>query len=126
MMHLSAEDARELQKLEEELLRPEVRHAIETMDMLLADDFVEFGRSGRIYDKADILTTAARHFAGQLSLVGFSAKALAPSVALVTYRSMLRHADSTERHALRSSIWKRTEHGWKLAFHQGAPTAPVP
>jgi hypothetical protein len=29
------------------------------MAALLADDFLEFGRSGRMYDKANILETAA-------------------------------------------------------------------
>jgi len=124
-MALSSEDVQELQRLEEELLRPEVRRSPEKMEALLADDFLEFGRSGRIYDKANILETAARPCDGRLSLSQFAAKALAPSVALVTSWSTLRDANGNERHSLRSSIWTRTEKGWRLGFHQGTPMAPA-
>ena len=125
MMRPWSEEAEELKRLEENLLQPEVRRSPEQMAAFLADDFVEFGRSGRIYGKAEILETAAQPFAGQLSLLELAAKALAPSVALVTYRSILRDANGSERHALRSSIWTRTEKGWRLVFHQGTPTAPA-
>ena len=120
-MQLPDEIARELKLLEETLLRPEVRRSREEMDALLADDFVEYGRSGRIYDKVAILEMADKPFDGQLSLYGFSAKALAPSVVLVNYFSVLHHADGNESHSLRSSIWSQTGNGWKLVFHQGTP-----
>ena len=125
MMHLWSADVEELRRLEEELLRPEVRRSPEKMGALLADDFVEFGRSGRIYSKAEILVTAAQPFAGRLSLLEFAAKTLSPSIALVTYRSIRHDVDGSARHALRSSIWRRTEQGWRLVFHQGTPTAPA-
>jgi hypothetical protein len=124
-MQLSSEDVQELQRLEEERLRPEVRRCPEKMAALLADDFLEFGRSGRIYDKVNILETVAQQCDGRLSLSQFSAKALAPSVALVTYWGTLRDTNGKERHALRSSIWTRTEKGWRLVFHQGTPMAPA-
>jgi hypothetical protein len=124
-MRLWSADAEELKRLEEDLLRPEVRRSPEKMDALLADDFVEFGRSGRVYGKADLLETAAQPFDGRLSLLEFSAKALTPSIALVTYRSILRDTNGRERHSLHSSIWMRTEQGWRLVFHQGTPTAPA-
>ncbi len=63
-MQLSSEDVQELQRLEEELLRPEVRRSPEKMAVLLADDFLEFGRSGRIYDKVNILETVAQQCDG--------------------------------------------------------------
>ena len=125
-MRLRSADAEELKRLEEALLRPDVRRSPEQMDALLADDFVEFGKSGRMYGKADLLDIAAQPCDGRLSLREFSATALAPSVALVTYRSMLRTADGRVRYALRSSIWTRTAQGWRLVFHQGTPTAPAP
>ena len=124
-MQLSSEVVQELKSLEEALLRPEVRRSRLKMDSLLEDDFIEYGRSGRIYDKAAILETADRSFDGRLSLYKFSARALAPSVALVTYSSVLRHVDGSKSHSLRSSIWSRTEKGWRLMFHQGTPTIPA-
>jgi hypothetical protein len=124
-MQLISEVVQELKRLEETLLRPEVRRSRVKMDALLDDDFVEIGRSGRTYDKAAILETADKAFDGQLSLHGFSAKVLAPSVVLVNYSSLLRHADGNESHSLRSSIWSQTEKGWKLVFHQGTATTPA-
>ena len=124
-MQLSFEVVAELKRLEETLLRPEVRRSRNEMDALLADDFVEYGRSGRIHDKAAILDTTNNPFGGQLSLYGFSAKALAPSVALVKYSTVLRQTDGNELHSLRSSIWSRTERGWQLVFHQGTPCDPA-
>jgi hypothetical protein len=117
MMRLGAADAAELQRLEEELLRPDVRRSPEKMAALLADDFIEFGSSGRRYGKADLLATAAQPGEGRLALLEFAAHALAPSIVLVTYRSIHRDADGSARHALRSSICRRTEHGWRLVFH---------
>ncbi len=82
-MQLPFEVVAELKRLEETLLRPEIRRSGEKMSALLADDFMEYGRSGRIYDEAAILETVDKAFDGQLSLHEFSAKALAPLVALV-------------------------------------------
>ena len=124
-MHLSDEVVEELKRLEEMLLRPEVRRSREKMSALLADDFIEYGRSGRIYDKAAILDTADKPFTGQLTLHGFSAKALAPSVALVTYATVLRRTDGNESHSLRSSIWSRTGSDWRVVFHQGTARDPA-
>lgn len=120
-LQLSDEVVQELKELEETLLRPEVRRSRVKMSVLLADDLVEYGRSGRIYDRAAILDMVDKPFEGQLSLQGFSAKALAPSVALVRYATVLRHADENKSYSLRSSVWSRTEQGWRLMFHQGTP-----
>jgi hypothetical protein len=40
-----------LRELEERLLASDVRSSREDVSDLLADDFVEFGRSGRVYDR---------------------------------------------------------------------------
>jgi hypothetical protein len=123
-MQLTDEIAGELKRLEEALLSPDVRRSRARLDALLADDFVEYGASGRIYDKPAILGMTGKAYDGQLSLHAFSAMALAPTVALVRYRSLLRRADGRESHALRCSVWSSTEQGWKLVFHQGTPTFP--
>ena len=48
------------QRLEEALLQPDVRRSPEQMAALLAEDFVEFGKSSRRYGKADLLDIAAQ------------------------------------------------------------------
>ena len=44
-----------LKSLEEKLLDSTTRHNSDLVSSLLADDFLEFGSSGRIFDKAAIL-----------------------------------------------------------------------
>ncbi len=45
----------EIRALEERLLTREARADREQLDSLIADDFFEFGSSGRVWDKAAVL-----------------------------------------------------------------------
>ena len=125
-MQLAVADWKELQRLEEALLWPDVRRSPEAMAVLLAEDFRAFGQSGRVYDKATILATVAQSDEAQLSLMQCAATALAPAVVLVTSQSTQRAASGKARQALRSSMWRRTEQGWELVCHQGTPVASAP
>ena len=89
------------------------------MEATLAPDFVEFGRSGRVYSREDTLALEPESFRAKLPLENWQAHRLSPDIALVTYVSEVER-DGTER-ANRSSIWSRTETGWRLRFHQGTP-----
>ena len=46
--------------LERKLLDPDVRASSQELDRLIADDFVEFGSSGRIWNKRDVLSALPR------------------------------------------------------------------
>src|SRR5271156_5266438 len=46
-----------VQKREEQLLQPEIRRSADQVSYLLADEFVEFGSSGRVFDKAQIIAS---------------------------------------------------------------------
>lgn len=109
--------------LEEELLRPEVRRSAAALDARLAPDFVEFGSSGLVYDRATIIA-ALRDEAPALVLVeGFAIRLMAPDVALATYRSVRVHPEAgPAAPVLRSSIWRREGDTWRMAFHQGTST----
>jgi hypothetical protein len=115
----------ELRRLETELHTIEARGNRQRMETLLHPDFVEFGRSGREYTRAEILDEFGP--ASVLPLVRsatFDLAVLAEGVALLTYVSAHEDADGKQsRHTLRSSVWVRTEIGWQLRFHQGTPTA---
>lgn len=97
------------------------------LETLLAPDFVEIGRSGRVYDRDAIVAALVTEDAGGATVVAgvedFAVRVLAPGVALATYRSL--HADPAGRAqvvARRSSIWRRDADGaWRLTFHQGTP-----
>lgn len=107
-------------RLEESLWREETRFDAAYMDRVLGEDFVEFGRSGRVYDRAAILASPRGPIDARLPLPDFAARLIAPDVALVTYNSLATYDGVVER-GRRSSIWSRTADGWVLRFHQGTP-----
>jgi hypothetical protein len=116
-----------LQKLEESLLTPEVRASRDATDALLTDDFVEFGSSGTVYDKASILAALQEeraegaHIARRTS--DWDVRVLSADAALLTYRVERREAPAERWSAsLRSSIWRRTGSRWRMMFHQGTTT----
>lgn len=119
-MELSEQDRFALERLEEELWREETRFDRKRMAEIIAPDFLEFGRSGRIYRREDSLAVSQQPIDALLPLPNFEARLLHPDVALVTYNSAVRY-DGVVQRARRSSIWSRTSGSWKLRFHQGTP-----
>ena len=117
-MGLSVQDLKDLEVLEEGLWRAEVRFDRKQMDDILAPDFFEFGRSGRVYRREDTLRMPAQPIDARLPLKDFAARLQDSDVAQVTYVSAVTN-EGVEELANRSSIWTRTEHGWQLRFHQG-------
>lgn len=102
---------------------PEIRRSPAELARLLADDFQEFGGSGRVFDKGQIIDALQNQPAVQLWLDEFQVKCLAPDVALVTYRGNCKFPDSEKvSHSLRSSIWRNRNGRWEVVFHQGTPS----
>ncbi len=103
---------------------------------VLADDFLEFGSSGRVYDKPAILELLRRRGPIDFTIENFRAVLLAPGVALATYEFVVRpaaaggntgtndaggSAGASPRRSLRSSIFVEREGVWLMRFHQGTP-----
>jgi hypothetical protein len=96
------------------LLDPAVRADADRVRSLLHADFVEYGVSGRVWDRAAI-TSATSGSPDPITAAGMRARRLGPDAVLLTYRS-----ESSGRRALRSSTWIRDPRaGWVLLFHQG-------
>ncbi|WP_336921561.1 nuclear transport factor 2 family protein [Aquipuribacter sp. SD81] len=111
----------ELRRLEESLWRAETRFDRRYMDAVLAPDFAEFGRSGRRWDRAEILAMTGDVLDARL--VDLRVSLLADGVALVTYVSEVQTngvAGDVQR-ANRSSVWVHGDGAWRLRFHQGTP-----
>ncbi|MEH2236777.1 nuclear transport factor 2 family protein [Nostoc sp.] len=111
-----------LRKLEERLLQPDVRKSAKDVMDLLADEFIEFGSSGRVYDKQQIINSLQNEPIEPLtqrSITEFKTLVLATGVVLVTYRVVRHISDEKPVYSLRSSIWKLNNDGWKMIFHQG-------
>jgi hypothetical protein len=117
-----------LRALEVALHRPTVRADRARMEALLHADFVEFGRSGRVWTREATLDefsgadAAAR--GPTIHAQDFDLHVLADDLALLSYRSAHVDADGAKhRWTLRASLWQRGSDGaWRLRFHQGTPT----
>ena len=127
---LRAEDRAELERLEESLWRAETRADYQVMNEVMAQDFFEFGRSGRIYERADTLSFCHRPTGAVLPFIDavlplpdLRIRLLNEDTAQVTYNSAVKY-DGIVQHGRRSSIWSRTGRGWVLRFHQGTPWLP--
>ncbi|MCA0172004.1 DUF4440 domain-containing protein [Bacillus sp. RAR_GA_16] len=111
-------EVREIKKqllhFEEELLSPQVRKNSSSLNVLLEDDFFEFGSSGTIWRKKDVVEGGLS--ISEMTLSGFEIHPLAEDVILATYRV---HNKTKNQHTLRSSIWRKNEDQWQLFFHQG-------
>ena len=120
-MEPGTQDKQLLQTLEENLWKSETRFDMDWMERTLASDFLEFGRSGRVYSRNETLGLESQPIDARLPLENFKARLIGPDVALVTYISAVAYGGVVEL-GNRSSIWSRTERGWELRFHQGTPT----
>jgi hypothetical protein len=120
----SAAVAARLRELEQSLLDPAVRHNRARLLALLAEDFLEFGSSGRVWTRKTIIDLLAKETAFiPPQIEEFQCALLAPELALVTYRTVRTDEKSSERLAsLRSSIWTCATGEWKMRFHQGTRT----
>jgi hypothetical protein len=114
-----------LRELEEGMWRPETRFDRAWMDGHVTSDVVEYGQSGRVYDKAAMLEPTYREIDAVLPLPDFTVHEIAPGVALVTYRSVWT-IDDEVLHTNRTSLWVLTDDGWRMRFHQGTPRVDPP
>ena len=107
----------QLQRLEEGMWCSETRGDRAWMETQLGPDFFEFGQSGRRYDRSEVLDVEVGEIDAVLPLNDFRCTSLGDSHVLVTYQIECYGARSN-----RSSIWRRTDTGWTMEFHQGTPT----
>ena len=111
--------ASHLRKLEESLLQPDVRKSKQLV-ALLADEFIEFGTSGRIYTKEDLVAVLQAESPSTQTTGNVKVALLAPTVALLTY--FIRHEATPPGYTLRSSVWKMRGEEWQMVFHQSTRT----
>lgn len=116
-MQVSVDDFEQLRKLEESLWVSETRFDLAYMESVLSPDFFEFGCSGRIYNRAEIIASPPMPIRATLS--EFRALPVGKDVMQVTYISEVIY-DFVQR-CNRSSLWVRTATSWQLRFHQGTP-----
>jgi hypothetical protein len=123
-LQLSERERAQLERLEESLWRGETRFDRALMERVLAEDFFEYGRSGRTYEREQTLGASRAEIKATLPLPGLRIRLLAPDVAQVSYNSAVEY-DGVMEYGRRSSIWSRRGDSWELRFHQGTPYHPL-
>ncbi len=86
-MLIPKSDADELRELEESLWRTETRFDRAYMDRVLSPDYLEFGRSGKVYTREEVLGVPSQEIEARLPLRNFKVHPISEDVVLVTYVS---------------------------------------
>ena len=110
--------------LELQLLSPKVRSSAVRLGELLGDEFVEFGASGRVYDKQGIIPLLSGSKSSEtFHIDSFRLVTSGEREALATYTCEAR-SDTGDmlRKSNRSSLWILRQGRWQLIFHQGTGT----
>ncbi len=120
---LSEEDHAILTRLEEDMWREVMRFDQTFQEQRFATDFFEFGRSGQVYTREQIIQADSQPINAIIPLPNLAIRLIDKNTAQVIYDSQVEY-DSVVEYARRSSIWSRTESGWVMRFHQGTPYQP--
>ncbi|QLP98460.1 MAG: nuclear transport factor 2 family protein [Rhodoblastus sp.] len=131
-----ATDAELIRMLEERLLDPQARRDAAFLDQVLADDFIEFGRSGAVCDKAgaiEALLAQADYPGARLSVFR---RALAPTSCSSSIEAPAptdrgppcapRSGDTRRMAGVSSSIRARRRPVSRRARRLNAPARPAP
>jgi hypothetical protein len=106
--------------LEETLLDPMVRNSSAKLNELIADEFIEYGSSGKVYNKVQVIDGLLNEIPFSYSIADFKQTVLTPDTVLATYQLVQQKNKNIESVAsLRSSIWKLINDRWQIIFHQG-------
>lgn len=100
--------------LEYSLLTPEVRKSATQLQALIADEFIEHGSSGLIYNKSEVIEALLKEEPRTWFIDNFSVMDLLPEVMLATYKVRL-----ASKISLRVSVWRYRNNCWQMVFHQG-------
>jgi len=110
---------RELERLENRLTNPGPEETRESLAALLAEDFREYGSSGRTYDSAAVVAALMKGGRSAVHFDDYRVRRLGRDVALATYVARTAAGARWVPPALRSSLWQRSAGTWRLVFHQG-------
>ncbi|MFZ2048861.1 MAG: DUF4440 domain-containing protein [Minisyncoccia bacterium] len=107
-------------ELENKLLQSDIRKSVENLDDLISEDFIEFGSSGAIYTKKDILERLPNSPEIKFVMTDFKVNVLSTDIVQSTFKTEKIDAETGKNtRSLRSSIWKNESGWWKIIFHQG-------
>ena len=113
----------ELKSREPIFHRPEFGTTTADFENMMDSGFWEIGASGRRYSKEYVLAELEKRHQHPHEDIwetsDFLCRELALDLYLLTYRLIQNKIRTTRR----STLWRRTEVGWKVVFHQGTIVA---
>ena len=113
-----------LRELEVEVHKACSNHDRKSIENLLHNSFLEFGRSGKTYTKSNILEQcSAQEIDFLVWSQEYALQHVSDDTVLLTYRSAdISDRGDMKRYSLRSSLWVCEGKGWEMCFHQGTAT----
>ncbi len=111
----------ELIKLEESLWIADTRYDDDYMDSILAAEFIEFGKSGKTYQRHEMFFGGYENqqIDCEIPLPKIDVQMIGEQIFRVTYISKMNNKNQIEE-CNRCSIWRRKQNGgFELVFHQG-------
>lgn len=111
---------KEIFNLEKLLINPKIRKTKETLDMIISEDFIEFGICGNICDKNCTINDLMNEKEKYMKISEFRIRQLDDCVIQATYIvSNFDENGKKIKNSLRSSIWRLIDENWQIIFHQG-------
>jgi hypothetical protein len=110
--------------LEQKLAQVAIKLSAEDASSIIAEDFVEFGASGRVWTKTEIIAAMSSWEPMERRIENFDVRELSPCVCLITYKTI--ELAKGRRASLRSSIWRYIGEKWEIIFHRGTSSAWMP
>lgn len=110
-----------LTELERSLHRLETRQDRNQLEQLLHPRFKEIGRSGKWYDRQQVIDAlAGSNDFTEIQADNFNFLPIGSHSVLLTYKSAhLNKQGQLTANTRRSSLWTKSSAGWQLLFHQG-------
>jgi hypothetical protein len=95
-----------IKTLESWILDPQVRSSVDLMEDILAEDFIEFGHSGRVYERTEIIEILSTMPLGVVEMDDFQMRELGQDHVLTIYRAVRSEQKGAETGVSnRCSIW---------------------
>ncbi len=107
-----------LLKLEMSLWIEETRNNKEFLDKILHIEFMEFGKSGKVFYKKDILEDTSTKINAVFPFDNLNVKNISENTYLITYVAKNKSNDKVIE-TNRSSIWIGDSENIQMIFHQG-------
>lgn len=109
-------------ELENKLQQPDVRRSTGMLDEIISDDLVEFGSSGQVYSKSDVLKNLPASSEIKFTMTDFRINIISTDVVQSLFQTEKVDVQTSKTtKSLRSSLWKNEGGKWRMIFHQGTP-----